>query len=81
MRIAAFVMAIPPRVQSAHELAPLIHRSPDWIAQQTGVLRRRIADDNLSPAQLAACAAREALLLTATRLDSLRRCVNAAIGT
>ena len=64
MRITAVTMAIPPRVQNAHELAPLIHRSADWIAQQTGVFRRHVADDDVSPAQLAACAARAALSST-----------------
>ncbi len=64
MRIAAVTMAIPPRVQTAHELAPLVHRSAEWIQQHTGVLRRRVADDDVSPAQLAAVAAREALAIT-----------------
>ena len=64
MRITSVTMAIPPRVQNAHELAPLIHRSADWIAQQTGVFRRHVADDDVSPAQLAACAARAALSST-----------------
>jgi 3-oxoacyl-[acyl-carrier-protein] synthase-3 len=54
-------MAIPPRVQTAAELAPLIHRSAEWIQQHTGVLRRRVAGDDVSPAQLAASAAREAI--------------------
>ena len=61
MRITAVKMAIPPRIQSADELAPLIHRSAEWIHQHTGVSFRRVAEDNVSPAQLAAVAARDAI--------------------
>ncbi len=61
MHIAAVTMAVPPRIQSAQELAPLIGRSEEWIQQHTGVLRRRIAKDNVSPAQLATAAARQAI--------------------
>ncbi len=61
MRIAAISMAVPPRVQTAVELAPLLHRSAEWIEQHTGVARRRIADDSVSPAELAATAARQAI--------------------
>ena len=59
MRVAAVSMAAPPRIQTAAELAPLIGRSADWIQQHTGVLRRHIADDDVSPARLAAVAAKE----------------------
>ncbi len=61
MRITAVKMAVPPRVQTANELASLIHRSEDWILQHTGVAFRRVADDDVSPAQLAAVAARETI--------------------
>ena len=61
MRIAAITMAVPPRVQTAQELAPLIGRTAEWIEQHTGVLRRRIADDGVSPAELAAVAAKQAI--------------------
>ncbi len=63
MRIAAVTMAIPPRVQTAQEIASLIHRSAEWIQQHTGVLHRRIAEDDVSPAQLAADAARQAIAI------------------
>jgi 3-oxoacyl-[acyl-carrier-protein] synthase-3 len=59
MRFAAVSMAVPERIQTAEELAPLLGRSADWIEQHTGVLRRRMADDGLSPAQLAAIAAQD----------------------
>lgn len=54
-------MAAPPRVQTAEELAPLIQRSAEWIRDSTGVLCRRIAADDVSPSQLAAEAARQAM--------------------
>lgn len=61
MRIAAVALAVPPRVQTAEELAPLIGKSAAWIEEHTGVLRRRVAEDDVSPAQLAAVAAREVI--------------------
>ena len=66
MRITAVKMAVPPRMQTADELASLIHRSEDWILQHTGVAYRRVADDDVSPAQLAAVAAREAIEVAGT---------------
>lgn len=63
MRIAAATMAVPPRVQTADELAPLIHRSAEWIGLHAGVLQRRIADESVSPAELAATAARQAIAI------------------
>lgn len=63
MQFAAVTMAVPPRIQSAYELAPLIGRSEEWIQLHSGVHRRRIAEDSVSPAQLAAAAARQAISL------------------
>ncbi len=61
MRIAAIAKAVPPRVQTAGELAPLIGRSEEWIVEHTGVVERRVAEDSVSPAQLAAEASREVI--------------------
>jgi len=61
MRIVAVALAVPPRIQTAEELAPLVERSAAWIEKHTGVVRRHVAEDDMSPAQLAAIAAREAL--------------------
>jgi len=61
MRITVVKMAVRPRVQSADELTPLIHCSADWIQQHTSVSFRRVAEDDVSPAQLAAVAAKEAI--------------------
>jgi 3-oxoacyl-[acyl-carrier-protein] synthase-3 len=64
MRVTATTLAVPPRVQTSYELAPLIHRSAEWIQEHTGVLKRHIADDHVSPSQLAAIAAREAIAIS-----------------
>jgi 3-oxoacyl-[acyl-carrier-protein] synthase III len=61
MRMSAIAMAVPSRIQSADELSLLIDRSAEWIQEHTGVLNRRVAPDDMSPAQLAAVAAREAI--------------------
>ena len=58
-KIANLGAHMPPRIQTAEELAPLVGRSPTWIRSRTGVLERRIADEPMS--HLAAHAAREAL--------------------
>lgn len=64
MRIVAVALAVPPRIQTAEELAPLVERSAAWIEKHTGVVRRHVAEDDVSPAQLAAIAAREVLAET-----------------
>lgn len=66
MRISAVTMAVPTRVQTAEELGPLIHRDSDWIRKHSGVSCRRIAEDSVSPAQLAAVAASEAIAIGGT---------------
>lgn len=66
MRITAVTMAVPPRVQTADELAPLIHRTSDWILKHSGVSNRRIAEDEISPAWLASAAAVEAIEIGGT---------------
>ncbi len=50
---------LPPTVQTAAELAPRIGRSARWIAERTGVLERRVADEPMH--RMAARAIREAL--------------------
>jgi len=52
-------MAIPPEVETAEELAGKVHRSAEWIIQQTGVERRHICQGPVEV--LAAEAARAAL--------------------
>ena len=61
LRILDVAMAVPPRVQTAEELAVQIGCPADWIHQHTGVHRRHIAEDHVSPAQLAAVAAKKIL--------------------
>lgn len=61
IRISASAWAVPPRVQSSQELAPLIGRTPEWILSHTGVSYRHISDDCTDPAILAATAARSIL--------------------
>lgn len=50
---------LPPRVQTAAELAPLIRRSEKWILSRTGVAERHIAEEPMD--EMAAKAARAAL--------------------
>lgn len=50
---------LPPRVQTAEELAPLLGVEASWIRRRTGVGERRIAEEDL--AVLGARAARDAL--------------------
>jgi 3-oxoacyl-[acyl-carrier-protein] synthase III len=50
---------LPPRVQTAAELAPLLRVTEDWIVSKTGVERRHISDVGM--AQMGAWAAQNAL--------------------
>ena len=50
---------LPPKVQTAAELAPLIGRSEKWILSRTGVAERRIAEEPMD--EMAAKAAKMAL--------------------
>ena len=50
---------MPPKVQTAEELAPVVGRSEKWIITRTGVRERRIAEESMEV--LAAKAAREAI--------------------
>jgi 3-oxoacyl-[acyl-carrier-protein] synthase-3 len=50
---------LPPQIQTAAELAPLIGRSEKWIKDRTGVIERRIAEEPMDV--MAAKAAKEAL--------------------
>ncbi len=61
IRITATAWAVPPQIQTAEELAPLIGRSPEWILSRTGVCRRHVSGDLKDPAVLAAAAARSIL--------------------
>ena len=58
LRIVSIAMEVPERVETAEELAPRLGVSAEWIAERTGVLRRHVADERVSPAALAAAAAR-----------------------
>ena len=57
--IASTGYHLPPRVQTAEELAPLLGVSAEWIRRRTGVGERRIAEEDLGV--LGARAARAAL--------------------
>jgi len=59
VRCVSTGFALPPRIETAAELAPRIGRSAEWIVQRTGVARRRIAECPVEV--LAADAARAAL--------------------
>ena len=50
---------LPPKVQTAAELAPLIGKSEKWIISRSGVAERRIAEEQMDV--MAGKAAREAL--------------------
>ncbi len=60
MRIAAIAKAVPPRVQTAGS-SHLSSAIEEWIVEHTGVVERRVAEDSVSPAQLAAEASREVI--------------------
>ncbi len=59
MKITGLGMYLPPKVQTAEELAPLINKSSNWIISRTGVEKRRISDIDVD--EMGANAAREAL--------------------
>lgn len=59
IRLASTGLYLPPRVQTAAELAPWVGRSEEWILSRTGVRERRVADEPVE--RMGAAAAREAL--------------------
>ena len=59
VRISSVGLYLPPQVQTAAELAPIIGRSERWILKRTGVVERRIATEPMDV--IGAAAAREAL--------------------
>jgi 3-oxoacyl-[acyl-carrier-protein] synthase-3 len=59
VKVASTSFYVPPRVETAAELAPRIGRSEDWIITRTGVRERRIAHEPLEV--MGAHAARAAL--------------------
>lgn len=59
LRVDRLGYHLPPRVQTAEELAPQLGVTPRWIRRRTGVVERRIADEDI--AVLAARAGRAAL--------------------
>ena len=61
IQIVAAELAVPPQVQTAESLAPLLGCDAQWIHEHTGVAERRVADPTVMPEQLAAEAARPLL--------------------
>ncbi len=59
VQIASTGLYLPPRIQTAAELAPWVDRSEEWILSRTGVRERRISDEPVE--EMAAKAARKAL--------------------
>jgi len=59
VKIVGTGLYAPPRVETAAELAPRIHRSERWILTRAGVARRHVAEEPIE--QMAAKAARLAL--------------------
>jgi 3-oxoacyl-[acyl-carrier-protein] synthase-3 len=59
VKIVSTGLYLPPRIQTAKELASLIGRSEKWVISRTGVKERRIAEEPMDV--LAAKAGREAL--------------------
>ncbi|MBN1479501.1 ketoacyl-ACP synthase III [candidate division KSB1 bacterium] len=59
VKIVATGLYLPPRIQTAKELSPLLKRSEKWIISRTGVAERRIAEEPMDV--MAAKAARDAL--------------------
>ncbi|MBN1466878.1 hypothetical protein JXA02_14080 [candidate division KSB1 bacterium] len=45
IKIVSTGLYLPPRKQTASELAPLLGRSEKWIISRTGVVERRIAEE------------------------------------
>lgn len=62
MRVVAGGIAVPDTIQTADELAPLIGKSAQWIVNRCGVRNRRTGPPELGSPQLAAQAARIALV-------------------
>ncbi len=59
IKIVSTGLYLPPKIQTAKELSPLIGRSEHWIISRTGVEERRIAEEPMD--EMAAKAARQAL--------------------
>jgi 3-oxoacyl-[acyl-carrier-protein] synthase-3 len=59
IKIVSTGLYLPPKIQTAKELSPLIGRSEQWIIKRTGVAERRIAEEPMD--KMAAKAARQAL--------------------
>ncbi|MCB9762844.1 MAG: ketoacyl-ACP synthase III [Alphaproteobacteria bacterium] len=59
MRITSTGLYLPPRIETAEDLAPRLGRSAAWIRSRTGVAARRVSD--LQVEEMAAAAARDAL--------------------
>lgn len=59
VRIASIASYLPPRVETADDLAPRLGKSADWIRLHTGVAERRVADESVE--SMAAKAVRKAL--------------------
>lgn len=58
VKIVTTGLYLPPKIQTAKELSPLIKRSERWIISRTGVAERRIAEESMDVmAAKAACAA------------------------
>ena len=59
VKIVSTGFYLPPKIQTAAELAPLIGKSEEWITKRTGVTERRIAEEPMDV--MASKAAKEAL--------------------
>ncbi len=59
LKVVSTGLHLPPRVQTSAELAQLVGRSERWIVKRTGVVERRISDENM--AVMGAMAGRAAL--------------------
>jgi len=60
---------VPPRVVDNHQISRWTGRTPDWVAERTGVLERRYAEPGTTTSDLAVPAVRELL----DRLDDRQR--------
>ena len=61
IRISGIGGYVPSKTVTNHELAMRIDTSHDWIAAKTGIVERRIADDNEAPSDMGCEAARRCL--------------------
>ncbi len=61
LRIVSSALAVPDRIQTAAELAPLISKTAEWIESKAGVPNRRIGNGTVDSHLLAAQASRGAL--------------------